>query len=295
MLNGTHVRAALALVSSVALTGLTRAPDSIPAPLLQMAETERAFAKRARDTTVREAFIEFFADEAVGFEPDPVPARESLKKSTRPQPPGFQLIWEPRLGDVAASGDLGYLTGPAEYINPGQPNRYTNYFSVWKRQKDGEFRVILDIGINTPEKPAFAPGFVRASSTAAWTGTISKSDAETSLMTADKRFSASLGAQRAAAAYAAVMHPDARLLRNGFEPSASRDSAVEWLKSNVKSAAAEPLKVESAASGDLGYSWGKYNATLTGGSTYAGYYVRVWTRRADGGWQLVAEVTTPVR
>ena len=45
-----------------------------------MADTERAFAKRAADTTVRQAFIDFFADESIAFEPDPVPARESLRK-----------------------------------------------------------------------------------------------------------------------------------------------------------------------------------------------------------------------
>ena len=85
-------------------------------------------------------------------------ARVDAQARTPPQPPGLELHWEPRLGDVAASGDLGYLTGPAEYVMPGKPNTYTCYFSVWKRQPDGEFRVILDIGVPTPEKTPFAPG-----------------------------------------------------------------------------------------------------------------------------------------
>jgi hypothetical protein len=134
----------LVTVLSPVVPALAQGSDPIPQALLKMADTERAFARRARETTVREAFIDFFADEAVSFAPDPTPARESLKKDTRPQPPGFQLLWEPRLGDVAASGDLGYLTGPAEYIRTGKPTGYGNYFSVWKRQPDGEYRVILD-------------------------------------------------------------------------------------------------------------------------------------------------------
>lgn len=138
--------------------------------LLEMADAERAFARRARETTVRQAFIDFFADEAVGFGPDPEPAREALRKRDNPQPPGFELHWEPRLGDIAASADLGYLTGPAEYINAGKPNTYTCYFSVWKRQPGGEFRVILDIGVPTPEKTPFAPGFVRSDAVATWKG-----------------------------------------------------------------------------------------------------------------------------
>jgi hypothetical protein len=113
-----------------ALGAILLPAQSPPPALLKMADTERAFAKRATETTVRQAFIDFFADESVAFEPDPVPARESMRKrEPPPQPPGFQLLWEPRLGDVSSSGDLGYLTGPAEYINPGKPNAYTCYFS----------------------------------------------------------------------------------------------------------------------------------------------------------------------
>ena len=37
---------------------------------------------------------------------------------------------------------------------PGKPNTYTCYFSVWKRQPDGEYRVILDVGVPTPAEDA---------------------------------------------------------------------------------------------------------------------------------------------
>jgi hypothetical protein len=84
------------LVIATALSALTLIPamqDVIPPALLKMADTERAFARRARETTVRQAFIDFFADESIAFEPDPVPAREALRKRTTPQAPGFELHW----------------------------------------------------------------------------------------------------------------------------------------------------------------------------------------------------------
>ncbi|MGE3888257.1 MAG: hypothetical protein AB7H81_17625, partial [Vicinamibacterales bacterium] len=113
------------------------AASSLPAALVAMAETERAFSRRASETTPREAFIEFFADESVSFQPDPGPARERLRKQPLPKPgtPAFQ--WEPRTGDVAASGDLGYLTGPVRYPQPDGSVRHGCYFSVWKKQADG--------------------------------------------------------------------------------------------------------------------------------------------------------------
>jgi ketosteroid isomerase-like protein len=287
-----HMRSTIALVLILLVTPLL-AQDGVSPALRKIADTERAFAKRAQEVTVREAFIEFFADESIGFEPDPTAAREALRKQTRPQPAGFQLLWEPRLGDIAASGDLGYLTGPSETIVPGQPSRYGNYFSVWKRQPDGEFRVILDVGGGTPEKPAYAPGFTRATPAATWKGTEPKGSSEASLLEADKALRSAIASKGAGAAYSSVMHPDARFQRQGFQPMTSRSAAVDWFNTHVKTWSTEPMKAETGASGDLGYTWGKFNVTPTDRAAYAGYYVRVWTRKADGSWVLAAEVTTP--
>ena len=275
-----------------AATALASSSD-IPPSLAKMADTERAFARRAQETTVRDSFIEFFADESISFEPDLGPARERLRKQTQAPPAGFQLRWEPRLGDIAASGDLGYLTGPSETIVPGRPVRHGNYFSVWKRQPDGEYRVILDVGGNTPEKAPYAPGFVRAAAVPTWKGNESKADSAASLLAADKEFSAAIASTGAAAAYASVMTPTVHFQRMGYLPMRTRNAAIEWLNSNVKAWSTDPMKAETAASGDLGYTWGKFDVTPAARESYSGYYVRVWTRRADGTWQLVAEVTTP--
>jgi ketosteroid isomerase-like protein len=291
---GKHPDVLKPLVIAIALSALTSIPamqDMISPALLKLADTERAFARRARETTVRQAFIDFFADESIAFEPDPVPAREALRKRTTPQPAGFELHWEPRLGDIAASGDLGYLTGPAEYINPGKPNTYTCYFSVWKRQPDGEFRVILDVGISTKEKAPFAPGFVRSAAVASWKGTEPRERAEASLLAADKTLAAAIAGKGASVAFRSVMHPSSRLNRNGLLPM-TRDAAVDWLAREVTEMSSEPLKVETAASGDLGYTWGKYTAKGPT-SSIGSYYIRVWTRKADGSWQLVSDITTP--
>jgi ketosteroid isomerase-like protein len=269
------------------------AQSDIPPSLAKMADAERAFAKRAQEVSVRDAFIDFFADESVSFEPDPGPARERLRKQTQQPPAGFQLLWEPRLGDISASGDLGYLTGPSETIVPGRPTRDGNYFSIWKRQPNGDYRVILDVGGNTPEKTPYAPGFTRATATPAWKGKESKAASETSLLAADNAFSAAIAGNGAAAAYTAVMSPAVHFQRMGFQPLRTREAAAEWFTQHVKAWSSAPMKVETAESGDLGYTWGKYNVTPVDRAPYDGHYVRVWTRKGDGAWQLVAEVATP--
>lgn len=263
----------------------------VPPPLAAMADAERAFSARATAIGVRDAFIEFFADESVNFQPDPGPARERLKKQPPPPPGRPAFTWEPRTGDMAASGDLGWLTGPVKFPLADGSIRHGCYFSVWKKQADGSFRVILDIGVQPPGEVAFAPGFVRAPSRAAGTPPASRGDAERTLLEADKAFSAAIAKDGAAAAFGRVMHPQGRLHRNGFQPMTSRDEAAKWMAAQVKGMTSEPIKSETGASGDLGYTWGKTTVTGADGKPADGYYVRLWTFDAAKGWQLVADIT----
>lgn len=293
-MGGHNIGRLVAGIAGALLVTASITADELPAALQKMADTERAFARRAAETTIREAFIAFFADEAVSFEPEPGPARERLRARNQPQPPGVQLIWEPRLGDVAESGDLGYLTGPAQVIVPGKTTQHTNYFSVWKRQADGEYRVILDVGVTTPSAPAFAPGLVRAETRGApQAGGRPARDPRATLVAADRAMADELKRLGPAAAYRAALHPDARVMRTGATPMTSRDDAVAWLAANVETMTAEPREAEAAGSGELGYTWGRFELKTSGGASQVGYYVRVWTRQADGPWRIATDVTTP--
>jgi ketosteroid isomerase-like protein len=287
------------LLTAVAAAGLFEtaalraqsAGEPIPPALAAMADAERAFSRRATEAGTRDAFIEFFADESVSFQGGPGPARERLRQQ-RPAPPGRPAFtWEPRTGDVAASGDLGWLTGPVKFPQPDGSVRHGCYFSVWKKQADGSFRVILDIGVQPPGEVPFAPGFVRAPSRATGTPASTRAQAEQSLLDADKALSAAIATDGASAAFRAVMHPGARLHRNGFLPMTSRDEAAQWLAAQVKSMTSEPMKSETGTSGDLGYTWGKTTITGTDGKPVDGYYVRLWTLGAGNRWQLAADIT----
>ena len=82
-----------------------------------MVRTEQRFAARALVVGWKQAFLEYFADSASGFDDDQVvPAKELFRKLPDP-PKDVQLIWEPRYGDIASSGDLGYLTGPVRRVD----------------------------------------------------------------------------------------------------------------------------------------------------------------------------------
>lgn len=268
--------------------------DTLPRALVTMADTERAFAKLGYDTNYRDAFIQYFADEAIDFNPEPGPALDRLRQQPRP-PSDLRLVWEPRVGDIAMSGDLGYLTGPTETRRSDTVTRHGNYFSVWKKQADGRYKVILDVGAGASEKSEFAEGFMRAAAVATYHGTDTKAAAESSLLTADQAFSAALASRGAAAAYGETLHGSARVHRSGSPSMTTRDAAVGWMRERVTAMTSVPIKSETAQSRDLGYTWGSWAATMSGSKTDKGFYVRVWTRAADGKWWIAADVTQELR
>lgn len=281
---------ALAMMAAVVtVMGAVIGMDTIPLSLGAMADAERAFARLAAETTLQAAFLKYFADESISFNPDPGPARDRLRRQPDAFPKDMRITWEPRLGDVSASGDLGYLTGPAETTMPGQPVRHGNYFSVWKKQADGTYRVILDVGLGLAAKAEFAPGLIRSAAVATYKGADTKAAAEAGLLAADTTLAAAIAAKGAAAAYGEVLHSSARVHRAGSPPMASRDAAVLWMRERVKAMTITPMKSEVAASRNLGYTWGAFTMTPATGAGVKGYYVRVWTRGADGRWWIAAD------
>jgi ketosteroid isomerase-like protein len=65
------------------------------------------------------------------------------------------LTWSPEGADISASGDLGYTYGNYEFSTKDKDGRsvvqHGKYTSIWKKQKDGSWKVALDMGnSNTP-------------------------------------------------------------------------------------------------------------------------------------------------
>ncbi len=69
-----------------------------------------------------------------------------------------QLIWTPVGADISASGDLGYTYGNFEFHSKNKEGQavveYGKYTSVWKLQKDGSWKVVLDMGNSSPHPKA---------------------------------------------------------------------------------------------------------------------------------------------
>ena len=240
--------------------GFVRAQQSLSSsPLDTMVNAERAFAKAATQKGIRDSFLEFFADDAIAFTPAPVSATERLR--SRPARPfsELELTWEPRTGDVAASGELGWLTGPSTFIDhttAGAAPQPGNYLSVWRRQSSGPWRVFIDVGSQPPQPVPFAPGFTRFQLSSRFARGDSSAAATASLLEADKRLNAQIAEGGAGPAYEAVVTAASRLHRSGFMPAIGPQLIRSWFDGNASSMTASTGTAESAQSGDLGYSYG---------------------------------------
>ncbi len=66
-----------------------------------------------------------------------------------------RLTWSPVHVDVSESGDLGYSFGNYEFSSVGTDGKpaieHGKYTTIWKKQKDGHWKVVLDMGNSSPE------------------------------------------------------------------------------------------------------------------------------------------------
>jgi ketosteroid isomerase-like protein len=283
----------LAATSAIAAAAVAASgADGADAALDSMVEAERSFARLSVEKGMRAAFLAWIADDGIGFRPGPVLLREAVRNDPEPE---FKLLWEPRLGDIAASGDLGYITGPYTVESQADDGsvlrRQGCFFSVWRRQKKGGWRNVLDIGVRLPAPPEFTAGFRRAPRAGRFAGKASVAKATRSLLAADEDFNRAAHDTSFGIALGTVLDAAARMHRNGRAPITSRAEALRVFAGAGPLAEAGTIHAAAAASGDLGYTYGRYLFAGAGGES--GHYARAWVRDRSGAWLLAADITSP--
>lgn len=287
---------ALSVASILAISALTQEKGISPS-LLSLADAERAFAKMSVEKGVREAFYNNFAEDGINFTPHPTNTREAYRKSPAPQtPPPITLNWAPIYGDISQAGDLGYTTGPytiEDHSPAKRPTRHGMYSSVWKKQADGSWKVLLDLGIQVPS--AVAPLDAPFQAALRWKVKAASTTVEqeiSALLKADREFFAQAKSGSAAQPWQKFLSDDARIHRNQMMPVTGKLALQDWISKQPVSLSGEPIKADVARSGDLGYSYGKYE--LKAEKIEKGYYARVWKRDAKDDWRIVFDVTAPL-
>jgi ketosteroid isomerase-like protein len=115
-------------------------------------------ARFAKDVAERggAAFAEWFAEDgvALGKGQAPVIGRVAIAKSAAWSPKDYQLVWTPTDAVMGPSGDMGYTWGHYEgHSKDANGNPVTiggRYITIWRKQSDGNWKVVLDAGSDEP-------------------------------------------------------------------------------------------------------------------------------------------------
>jgi len=105
-----------------------------------------------------QGYMSYYADDAVEV-PNGAPLIQGKVEIAKGM--GFlddknnQLLWTPVGADMSSSGDLGYTYGNFEFHSKDKAGNavveHGKYTSIWKRQKDGSWKVVLDMGNASPD------------------------------------------------------------------------------------------------------------------------------------------------
>lgn len=119
-------------------------------------EADRQFQKATVEQGL-EGWMAAFDDDAVMFGREgtsrgKAQIREAMAAAFAT--PGFRFTWTPIRAEVSNDGQLGYSYGQYDrrVKNPeGQDNvKAGTYVTVWKKQKDGSWKVLADFGTSAP-------------------------------------------------------------------------------------------------------------------------------------------------
>lgn len=274
----------IALLAAATLAGAESPRASLAeANLPGLVAAERGFAAEAQAQGVRPAFVAHLAADAWLFRPQPVRAKAFFE--AHPARPG-KLEWGPEYAEIAASGDFGYTFGPwraTAAAEQGGQKAWGHFFSVWKRDAEGNWKNVVDHGYAHAEVPLDAMLSMRAPGGNVPAG-VPAAERERRRAALLDRDDALNGGDAAATMREFDVRGDVRHFRDGVLPATQLAAGAPATASGLKRFAAD-----IADSGDLAYTLG---ARADAKADVEGEYVRMWRYERDG-WHLVVDLLTP--
>jgi len=279
----------VALILGCVYRGQSQQIDPDLATLIQ---EEKAFAAKAEETDVPTAFLAYLDSSGVIFNGEG--AVNGIAQYSKVPKHGKDLLkWYPIIGHVSQGGDMGFTSGPFQFLADRTLAAVGSgyFFSVWKKNVAGQFKVMLDGGVihSGHATEAFQRDPEPQSNTAyAYILPIPKvNDSASQPWEAEDAFSAAAG-KNADKAYKQYLAEEVVLLRSDRPLGKTRADALGTLaQQQIQSYQFIRSGEGISKAGDLAYCFGKAKA-VKGDKTVEGFFTRVWQRRPEG-WKIVAE------
>lgn len=277
-------------VTSMRLTDSEKSNFHTQNDLENLVFYERAFADLSAKTSTKNAFLHFLAEDGILFKPNAVNGIAFWKSQ---QEDSEKLTWNPRFADVSISGDLGYTLGLFEYRKNREDEIATgvgHYVSLWSKQKNGEWKLILDTGIS--HAPTNYP-----SSAINLNKIKRKKNPATSIEEFLKTEQAFCLAQNrdGLKAYKNWMANGIKIFRPMTLPIESNEAIENFIKATDKKFSFSPTNSFIAKSNDLGYVYGTGTVTINQAEKSRiinTNYLRIWKKEDGKNWKIVLDLVS---
>ncbi len=255
--------------------------------LRALVATENNFSRASVEHGIRDSFLQFFADDSIIFAPEP---KDGKKFYATYEDKGRKLIWRPIFATIANSADLGVTTGPWEIKSSASDDTsvaFGQFVSIWKRQPDKSWKVIVDVGIDNPQ-PKKPPGEIQLSPPNEALQSEDADLARRALENAESAFAKAL-TEDEGGAIVAWASDDIRVFRENAFPAVGKTNAKLMLNSDTAKMMRTSSSGGMSASADLAYRYGGYSADRTT-VTERGYFLSVWKAEPNGAWKIIVDL-----
>lgn len=251
-------------------------------PIHEQPRLEEEFASFAANHGTRAAFLNYLADDAVVFQPEPVNGKEFW--SNQPEPDSLLTChWQEAFAE--SKSNLSFDDGAWEWRKNKaavEPDAHGQFVSVWKRQADNKWKIVLRITTEHPlsdrpqEKPLDPAPSPQSQPT----------ERRPVFKTIEEADAAFAGAAREDAA-SAIIAAGARVVFREGERRAYGKRVAPVLSAHNGKLSLEPLGGEMSNAGTERYVYGRY-ALERPDKTERGHYLQIWRRM--GGWVLEVDL-----
>lgn len=151
---------ALGVVVAICLGGCSQGRFDAGAESTKLLHRDAQWAQAASDGKDVDKILSYWSDDALVIEPgQPVYEGKAAIRdyvTTSLKTPGFKIHWVSKNPVFSPDGKLAYMPGTAEVTVPGADGAlvtmHVRGVSIWRRDPDGEWRCVVDIGSDPPPK-----------------------------------------------------------------------------------------------------------------------------------------------
>jgi len=244
----------------------------------ELVGAELQFAKTALDQNTKLAFLNFLDSSGVVFNQGKIMNGIELW-NTRQAAPKNKLYWHPIYAGIAASGDLGFTTGPWIFKTTDSDSILASGFfaTIWHVTKDGKWKFLADMGISC------GPQLYNNNEVKKWTGT-KIADENSNLSGAETIFIAQYE-KKGVKAFKKYVDDGSWFNLGGSLPFKTKKEILPALKKIPPGLKFTPVSSGIASSNDLMYVYGYVEH-----DNKKENYMRVWRRGKDGNKRILLQV-----